>query len=145
MENNDFLLSEEEQEMITKVCEAYRAADKKTLVVLNIGGVIETASWNSQPDAILLAWQGGQEGGNSVADILAGRVNPSGKLPMTFPVSLHDHASSANFPLQGGHFTISSLISREEKPEEEQVANLDYTRYEEGIYVGYRHFDKAEL
>ena len=114
---------------------------------MNIGGVIETDSWKDQPDAILLAWQGGQEGGNSVADILSGKVNPSGKLPMTFPINLNDHASNANFPLEGGSLDFIKLIfaSREEKPENEKIKNKDYTNYEEGIYVGYRHFDKAEI
>lgn len=147
IEKDDFLLSETEQNMITKVCEAYHAAAKKVIVVLNIGGVIETASWKSKPDAILLAWQGGQEGGNSVIDVLSGKVNPSGKLPMTFPVHLNDHASNANFPLEGGTLDLMKMMfaSREAKPENKQIKNKDYTNYEEGIYVGYRHFDKAKL
>ena len=62
---------------------------------------------------------------------------------MTFPVSLADNASTANFPLEGKTMKMSDMLSgKEELPEAEQVRNYDYTRYEEGIYVGYRHFDK---
>lgn len=146
VEKDDFLLSAEEQAMIADACKAFHAAGKKVVVVLNIGGVIETASWKAQPDAILLAWQGGQEGGNSAADILSGKVNPSGKLPMTFPVHLADHASNANFPLDGEPMSMSGMFFAEgAKSEEEKIRNKDYTLYEEGIYVGYRHFDKADL
>ncbi len=145
VEKDDFLLTQQEQEMIAKTCEVFHAAGKQVVVVLNVGGVIETASWNASPDAILLAWQGGQEGGNSVADILSGKVNPSGKLPMTFPVKLSDHASNANFPLDGVPMSMSDMFAPKEKPEAEKVKNKDYTLYEEGIYVGYRHFDKANL
>ena len=147
VEKDDFLLSTKEQKMITDVCEAFHTVNKKVVVVLNVGGVIETASWKSQPDAILLAWQGGQEGGHAVADILSGKVNPSGKLPMTFPLQVSDHASHANFPQEGGSFNPMKFIfaSKEEKPMSERVQNRDYTIYEEGIYVGYRHFDKNDL
>ncbi len=149
-EKDDFLLSELEQDMLQATSEAFKAAGKQLIVVMNIGGVVETASWKDKADAIVLAWQGGQEGGNSVADILSGAVNPSGKLPMTFPVNLGDHASHANFPEAGEHLSAVGMLSGlvfppEELPEDEKVRNEDYTYYDEGVYVGYRHFDKAGL
>lgn len=150
VEADDFLLTAFEKEMMTRFTEAFHKAGKKLVVVLNIGGVIETASWKAQPDAILLAWQGGQEGGNSVADILGGKVNPSGKLPMTFPLNLKDHASNANFPLDGERHSVFSVMKammfqREARAESDWQRNKDYTEYEEGVYVGYRHFDKENL
>ena len=134
------MLSAKENELLAKVTSAFHARGKKVIVVLNIGGVIETASWKNIPDAILLAWQAGQEGGNSVTDILTGAKSPSGKLPMTFPVNLMDAGSSANFPIDsdtGVYFT--------NRREDVGQKDVDVTRYEEGIYVGYRWFDKKEL
>lgn len=146
VEKDDFLLSNKELELIKMTSNAFHQKNKKVVVVLNIGGVIETASWRDYPDAILLAWQGGQEGGNSVADILAGNVNPSGKLPMTFPVKLDDHWSNKNFPLVGEPIDFMRMLTASPKEErEELLKDLDYTIYEEGIYVGYRHFDKAGI
>jgi beta-glucosidase len=143
---DNFLLSQLEKDMIENTCKAFHKVGKKVIVVLNIGGVIETASWKELPDAILLVWQGGQEGGNSAADILSGKINPSGKLPMTFPINFSDHASDKNFPQEGGSMKITGIIfPKEETPEDEKIRNIDYTVYEEGIYVGYRHFDKANL
>lgn len=133
----DFNLTKEEQDMLKAVSDAFHAAGKKVVVVLNIGGVIETASWKSAPDAILCAWQAGQEGGNSVADVLSGKASPSGKLTMTFPVKFEDAASSANFPID---MRVSTdLVNKGEKKND--VKNVDYTDYEEDIYVGYRYFD----
>ncbi len=150
VENDDYLLSAVEKEMIEKTCVAFHKANKQVVVVLNIGGVIETNSWKAKPDAIVLAWQGGQEGGNSVADILSGKINPSGKLPMTFPLMLSDHASNANFPQDGEPMNIKEMMmnmifGKDKVVEGQGEPNIDYTNYEEGIYVGYRHFDKAEL
>jgi beta-glucosidase len=151
VEVDDFLLTTLEKKMISDASKAFQAADKKLIVVLNIGGVIETASWKNQPDAILLAWQGGQEGGNSAADLISGKVNPSGKLPVTFPINLSDHASTQNFPQDGEQQTIVGLINhmmlgnKKPRPEGKKIKNKDYTNYEEGVYVGYRHFDKANL
>jgi beta-glucosidase len=141
VEGEDFLLTDGEQQMIREISRAFQDLGKKVIVVLNIGGVIETASWKDQPDAILLAWQGGQEGGNAIADVLTGEVNPSGKLPMTFPVALSDHASNINFPQDGEVMDFQDFIfGSEEVTEMEWVKNKDYTRYEEGVFVGYRHF-----
>ena len=144
---NDFLLSGKEEQMIKKTCDVFHSKGKKVVVILNIGGVIETSSWKDQPDAILLAWQGGQEGGNSVVDILTGKVNPSGKLPMTLPIDINDHKSTLNFPMDGEKLKFSDMIFGVDydKPENEKIKNKDYTIYEEGIYVGYRHFDKNNI
>lgn len=136
----DFNLTDEERQLINAVTAAYHQVGKKVVVVLNVGGVMETASWKDIPDAILLPWQCGQEGGNSIADILSGRLSPSGKLPMTFPVDLMDHYSSKNFPLDAPKIPMGNP----KKGEEQNRKNIDYTNYEEGIYVGYRYFDTFE-
>ena len=143
---DDYLLTAVEQEMIANACTAFQKVNKPVIVVLNIGGVIETASWKEKPNAILLAWQGGQEGGNCVADILSGKINPSGKLPVTFAMDLNDHASHKNFPQDGEPMQVLDMVlGKKEVSEAAKVQNKDYTKYEEDIYVGYRHFDKAKL
>ena len=136
----DFSLSANEKALLKNVTDAFHRAGKKVVVVLNIGGVIETASWKNIPDAVLLAWQAGQEGGNSVTDILTGKQSPSGKLPMTFPMGLMDAASSANFPIDAD--TGVYFMNRREDIGQKDV---DQTEYAEGIYVGYRWFDKQNL
>ena len=136
----DFNLKPEESKLINAVTAAFHAAGKKVVVVLNIGGVIETASWKSEPDAILCAWQAGQEGGNSVADVLTGKASPSGKLTMTFPIAFTDHASSLNFPTEGA----ASQFGFDRKEETEKKNLWDYTQYCEDIFVGYRYFDSFD-
>ena len=135
---DDFFLSDQEKRMLSDVCEVFHQKGKKVVVVLNVGGVVETASWKHLPDAIVLAWQPGQEGGNALARILSGSVCPSGRLPATFPVDYFDLPSSANFPYDyHGRGTMTAG-----KDTEKEVKNVGYTAYDEGFDVGYRYFDK---
>jgi beta-glucosidase len=137
----DFNLSDSERKLIEQVCEVYHKANKQVVVLLNIGGVIETASWNALPDAILCAWQAGQEGGNSVVDVLSGKQSPSGKFTMTWPVKFNDAYSSKNFPIdQDPRIDMMNQGSKSAN-----VRNVDYTDYEEDIYVGYRYFDSFDV
>lgn len=132
----DFYLSEAERTLLERVCEAFHAENKRVVVVLNIGGVVETASWRELPDAILVSWQGGQEAGNATVDVLSGKVTPSGRLPMTFPMDYTDHPSTRNFPL---NYRSHRGDWADDAPER-KIRNLGYTLYEEDIWVGYRHF-----
>ena len=125
-ENGYFPTSQIEIDLVRNVCDAYHAAGKKVIVVLNVGGVCETASWRDYPDAILLAWQPGQEGGYVVADILTGAVNPSGKLPDSFPLKYEDGPSTGSYPGEPSENPINSF-------------------YKEGIYVGYRYYDSFDV
>ena len=141
----DFLLTADERQLITDVCDTYHYAGKKVVVILNVGGVIETASWKAYPDAILLAWQPGEEGGNSVADVLKGVENPSGKLSMTWPVTYFDHPSSFNFPFNytgaNSMVDLGALLGGNNRRAPQK--NVDFTDYAEGINVGYRYFVTA--
>ena len=143
--DGDWTLTGQEREMLQTLADVYHAAGKKVVVVLNVGGVIETASWKHIPDAVLLAWTPGQEGGLAVADVLCGAANPSGKLPMTFPVSYFDIPSSFNFPhnYKGGNsIDLMSLLGGGNQ-RRRLVKDIDYTDYAEGIWVGYRYFATA--
>ncbi len=136
----DFNLSASERSLLEQVCETYHKAGKQVVVLLNIGGVIETASWKDLPDAILCAWQAGQEGGNSVVDVLSGKQSPSGKFTMTWPVLFTDAYSSKNFPIDE-----DPRIDMTKQGQKGTVRNVDFTDYEEDIYVGYRYFDSFDV
>ena len=113
----EFNLIDIERQLIADVCKAFHAAQKPVVVIINSGSVIETASWRDLPDAIICAWQPGEEGGNSMADILTGKVNPSGHLTMTWPIAATDHPSTVGY------------------------ADPVAVAHNEDIYVGYRYFD----
>jgi beta-glucosidase len=138
----DFQLSDYEQQLIKMVTTAFKAKNKKVIVILNVGGVVETASWRDLPDAILLAWQGGQEAGNSIADVLCGKVNPSGKLAITFPVNYEDVPSAKSFPgkeLAAEKPATSGPLSSFMRSVPAIVT------YEDGIYVGYRYYETFKV
>ena len=115
-ENGDFCLTNAENAMVEKVKKAF----PHVIVVMNVGGIVDT-KWFRDCDeiqSVLMAWQGGMEGGLATADILCGDVNPSGKLSDTYAKDLEDYPSTANF--------------------HESAFYVDYT---EDIYVGYRYFE----
>jgi len=131
---DDFELNTTERELLQNLSSAYHAMGKKLVVVLNVGGVIETASWKHLVDAIVLPWSPGQEGAHAVVDVLTGKVNPSGKLPMSFPMRFMDIPSSKNFPY--GPNTSGRRGERKD---------VDFTDYAEDIWVGYRHFQTKDV
>lgn len=135
--NGEFNLSKTEQDMIFRVSDAFHAKGKKVIVIINSGSVMETASWRDRVDAILVAWQPGIEGGNSVAGILTGKVNPSGKLTMTWPIAATDHPSTANFAKEYDMYTYKNM----EGWGKGNIPGVDFSNHEEDIYVGYRYFD----
>lgn len=109
-----YCLTETEEDMIRRVCEV----SERTVVVLNVGNIIDM-SWveKYRPQAVLYVWQGGQEGGNGVADVLTGKVCTCGKLTDTIAADIKDYPSTENF---GDPFK---------------------NYYKEDIYVGYRYFE----
>lgn len=128
----DFELTSRETALLNKLANAFHSQDKKLVVLLNIGGVIETGSWKNEADAIVVVWQPGQEGGHAVASVLTGEVNPSGKLPMTFPFTYQDVLASKNFP--GKELETVTQVNPFVGVKSEVV-------YEEDIYIGYRYFN----
>ncbi|WP_295771707.1 glycoside hydrolase family 3 N-terminal domain-containing protein [uncultured Mucilaginibacter sp.] len=118
----DYYLKPTELSLIERTAEAFHRQNKKLVVVLNLCGPIDTKGWREKADAILLAWQPGMEAGDAIADLMSGKVTPSGKLPDTFADDYNDIASSANFP--GLPYDNPSDVI-----------------HQEDIYVGYRYFD----
>ena len=142
----DFYLKEGEAQLIKAVSEAYHAKGKKVVVLLDICSPIDVASWQDLVDAVVCTWQGGQESGFSVADVLSGKVNPSGKLPMTFQIKYGDAYADKFFPANVDDKTLGAMFmwgyNKDKAPKDRQPqANIDFTNYEEDIYVGYRYFD----
>ena len=137
----DYTLTDIEQGVIKDVCDAFHSKGKKVVVILNIGAPIETASWKSQPDAILLAGLPGQEAGYAVTDVLKGDVNPSGKLVDTYVVDFNKIPSTANFPVNARELQSAARANRN-NPDAKQVALYDYTEYKERLNIGYRYYDR---
>ncbi|MFI7117513.1 glycoside hydrolase family 3 C-terminal domain-containing protein [Amycolatopsis sp. NPDC049868] len=105
-----------------ELVKAVAAASRRTVVVLSHGGVVSLEGWHDDVDAILDGWLLGQAGGSALADLLFGVTNPSGRLAESIPVRLQDNPSYLNFPGESGH-----------------------VRYGEGVMVGYRYYETAEV
>jgi len=144
----DFYLKDGEKALIKQISEAYHAQGKKVVVLLDICSPIDVASWQDQVDALVCTWQGGQESGFAVADVLSGRVNPSGKLPMTFQIKYGDAYADKNFPSNVDDKTLGAMFmwgrNKDDAKKREPQKNIDFTNYEEDIYVGYRYFDSFD-
>lgn len=140
----DFRLTKTETGMIKNVANAFHAKGKKAIVVLNVPGVVEVASWRDMVDAVLVAWQAGQEGGNSVVDVLSGKVNPSGKLTATFPLKYADAATSKGFP--------GKSLEVEKKDNAPDLSGFSMMSrkpweivYDDDVYVGYRYYNTFKV
>ena len=117
----DYVLNDKELALIKATASAFHAQGKKLIVALNIDALVEVTSWQDLADALLITWLPGQEAGNAFANIIAGKTNPSGKLPQTMALSYNDIPSATAFP------------GTPKRSPSESV-------YNEGIYVGYRYF-----
>lgn len=133
---SDFNINADEQEMLQRVYDNFHKAGKPVVVILNVGGAVNTESVKPYADAILLTWQPGMEAGNAIADVLTGKAYPSGKLTMTFPKDLNDVPSTKNFP-KDYTFWDDMKLNNDQKKAWPHVAE---TQYEEGMNVGYRYF-----
>lgn len=136
-EKDDFYLTDKELKMLSMVSQLFREKGKPVVVILNVGGVIETQSWQDKADAILLAFQPGQEAGSAIADILLGKVNPSGKLTDTWPVALEDYPAAQGFP--------GKVLDPNSKPEGIMQTQPSEVDYDDGIWLGYRHFNSKNI
>lgn len=137
---DDFNLNPDELSMIRTVSEAYRAEGKKVVLVLNTCCAVETESWSYMVDAIVETWLPGQMGGYALGDVLSGKVCPSGHLTMTFPRRYEDVPSADNFPQVKVETRSNPSFYRFSKEPLYEKKDIDYTNYEEGIYVGYRYY-----
>ena len=145
----DYNLNMMEQAMIAAVSRDFHSKGKKVVVVLNICSPIEVASWRDKVDGIIVTWLPGQEAGNSIVDALLGKVSPSGHLPISFPIRYAD-VPSQNFPHNEVEWCAESgkNLSRmfnQPKPLYYDIPNIDYTNYEEDIYIGYRHYATRKI
>ena len=138
----NYLLSKDELTLLETVSEAFHKEGKKVNVILNIGGLVDIWSWKDMADGIILCWLPGQEGGNAVASVLSGATNPSGHLPSTISNDYWAEPTVDNFPMLYADKPFNYSFYRQlDGTVRNLIKNIDYTKYEEGIYVGYRYFN----
>ena len=138
----NYLLSKDELTLLETVSEAFHKEGKKVNVILNIGGLVDIWAWKDLADGIILCWLPGQEGGNAVASVLSGATNPSGHLPSTISNDYWAEPTVDNFPMLYADKPFNYSFYRQlDGTVRNLIKNIDYTKYEEGIYVGYRYFN----
>ena len=138
----NYLLSKDELTLLETVSEAFHKEGKKVNVILNIGGLVDIWAWKDLADGIILCWLPGQEGGNAVASVLSGATNPSGHLPSTISNDYWAEPTVDNFPILYADKPFNYSFYRQlDGTVRNLIKNIDYTKYEEGIYVGYRYFN----
>ena len=138
----NYLLSNDELRLLQTVSDAFHKKGKKVSVILNIGGLVDVQAWRHMADAIILCWLPGQEGGNAVASVLSGEVNPSGHLPSTMSTDYFQEPSADNFPILYADKPFNYSFYRQlDGTVRDLIKDIDYTVYEEDIFVGYRYFN----
>ena len=141
----DYMLHADELSLIKTVSRDFHAKGKKVAVILNVCGVIEMDSWQDLADAILVCWLPGHEGGSAVASVIGGEVSPSGHLPVSIPVKYAD-VPSQNFPVNVPETGLNQSFEHYSKIHKYyDVPNIDYTDYDEDIYVGYRYYETKNV
>lgn len=118
----DLEIEPEDREALAQAISAAKTAGKKVIVLLNISGPVSMVDWIDDVDAVICLFLPGMEGGRAAADIIFGDLNPSGKLPLTFPREYRDCPTYGNFPGEAGEVW-----------------------YGEGIFVGYRYYDQKNV
>lgn len=137
---SDFLLTSSEQMLIDSLSKAYHSLGKPVIVLLNVPAPVETVSWRDKVDAILLVGQPGERAGESITDALTGTVAPSGRLADSWPIRYGNALGDSDFPSGVGQDLKSLVSPRASREGRSLIRNIDYTEYEEGIYVGYRDY-----
>ncbi len=143
---HSYLISDGEMQLIRAVSDAFHKQGKPVVAVLNVGAIVDLTQWQDMVDAIMICWLPGQEAGRSIADALAGHNSPSGRLPVSIPVQYTDDPSAPNFPrIHADKNYNYSFYRHKGSKTVNEVPNIDYTKYEEGIYVGYRHYTTRKI
>ena len=138
-----YLLSDDEIRLIKRVSEAFHAEGKPLVVVLDIGGIVDMTAWQEMADAVVVSWLPGCEAGHAIASVLSGEESPSGRLPMSVPVSYYDDPTATTMPQILTDKPINYSFYRPAPIGIEKrydIENIDYVNYREGIFVGYRHY-----
>lgn len=138
-----YLLSDAEMRLIKEVSTAFHNEGKKLIVVLDVGGIVDLTAWQDMADAIVMSWLPGCEAGHAIAAVLSGKETPSGRLPMSIPVSYYDDPTAGTMPQILTDKPINYSFYRPAPSgvtKRYDIENVDYVNYREGIYSGYRHY-----